>query len=117
MTVGGPRPAVRSNDGRTDRRHRRLRVLTGLVLDRLIDSGTFHPKLDAVAWAVGSSRAVVHRYFGARRAGFAHVARVAAGRVVDAIGLSAEARHALTPKDEKAIAMAVLAGRRLEPGE
>lgn len=115
---GGARPAVRDDDGRTSRSDRARRALTGLLLDRLIDLGRFHPKFDELGHAVASRKGeAITRVFGGRRPCLVHLARVAPARVVDALGLSAEARAALSPRDEKAIAVAVLAGRKLEAGE
>jgi hypothetical protein len=114
---GGPHPAIRPDDGRTMRSDCSRRNLSGRVLDKLIDKGDFHPKLDAIAWAADRGRSVLQSHFGTRRLLFAHLARIAPARVVDAIGLTPEARSALSERDERAIAMAVLAGRRLERGE
>lgn len=115
---GGAHPALRHDDGRVKRSDCRRRELSGLVLDKLIDAGDFHPKLESIAWAIGKAgRGILDRHFGPRRVFMAHLARIAAARVVDALGLSLEARLALSPRDEKAIAMAILAGRKLESGE
>lgn len=114
---GGAHPAIRPDDGRTMRTDCGRRSLAGRVLDKLIDQGDFHPKLDSIALAADRGRSVLQHHFGCRRLLFAHLARIAPARVVDAIGLSPEARAALSDRDERAIAMAVLGGRRLERGE
>jgi hypothetical protein len=114
---GGAHPAIRTDDGRTARPERAQREIFGRLLDRLVDAGRFHPALKDIEWAAGRARSFVSYRFGGRRLLMAHLARLAPARVVDAIGLSPEARYALSPRDEKAIAMAVLAGRKLEAGE
>jgi hypothetical protein len=115
---GGPRPACRPSDGRTARSDGARRVMAGALLDRLIDRGVFQPKFVQLGEAVGSAKGeAISRVFGARRLALTHLARIAPGRVVDALGLSPEARRALSDRDEKAIAWAVLAGKRLEAGQ
>ncbi len=115
---GGARPVCRDDDGRVMRSDRSRRAMSGLLLDVLIDRGIFQPKFEQLGEVVASKRgAAITTVFGARRLCLTHLARIAPHRVVDAIGLSPDARAALSDRDLRAIAWAVLAGKRLEPGE
>lgn len=83
----------------------------------LVLRGIFRPVIGRLTDTVGLSADGVCRLFGGGPGLFGHVARRHAGEVVDAIGLSPAARSRLSPRDERAIAMAVLVGSRLEGGE
>jgi hypothetical protein len=114
---GGPRFALRESDGRTKRSDCTRRLMAGRVLDALIDRAIFQPKYTDLTALAESKSGLIQRQFGSKRLLLTHIARIAPRRVVDAIGLSPEARAALSERDEKAIAWAVLAGKRLEPGQ
>jgi hypothetical protein len=91
---GGARPAVRDDDGRTSGPIAAPRAV-GPAARPLIDRGRFHPKFDELGGrrpARGRGDAIT-RVFGGRRPCLSHLARIAPGRVVDAIGLSREARQ------------------------
>lgn len=92
--------------------------MAGRLLEALIDKAIFQPKFEQLGEAVGSRKGeAIARVFGARRLCLIYLARIAPARVVDAIGLTAAARAALSERDERAIAWAVLAGRKLEAGQ
>ena len=87
------------------------------VVRSLALGGVFQPSSREITEAADLSVDGACRLFGSKTGLCAHVALRHAGCVVGGLGLSAEARLALSPRDERAIAMAVLAGRRLGAGE
>lgn len=115
---GGRHFAKRPTDGRVMRSEKSRAQLAADVLNEVIvKCGIFQPKLETLVGGVsGNYRTKVTRLFGSRRLVLTHLARSAPGQVVDAIGLSPEIRARLSERDERAIAWAVLAGRRLERG-
>jgi len=83
----------------------------------LVDDGNFQPSLKQIAHASGSYMSAAVDVFGSKRGLTVHAARHHAAAVVDALQLSAPARAALSERDVRALAMAVLGGRRLEAGQ
>lgn len=116
MSTGGPRFAKRPTDGRVIRTDRSRAAMAERVLAGVVAAGTFRPKLAHVVAVSGRCRTEVGRLFGSHRLVLTHIARTRPDKVVDAIGLSPEVRAALSPRDVRAIAWAVLAGKRLEEG-
>jgi hypothetical protein len=106
--------ALRPDDGRLQRTERSRAALAKAVLDDIVRHGDFQPKLSVILLQARTYRVGVTRYFGARRLLLNHLARTAPAAVVDAIGLEPATRAALSDRDVKAIAWAVLAGRRFE---
>jgi hypothetical protein len=106
--------ALRPDDGRLKRKERSAERLAKVVLEDVVARGDFQPKMMAILAAADMWRTGAVRYFGARRLLLNHLARTQPARIVDAIGLEPETRAALSERDVKAIAWAVLAGRRLE---
>ena len=115
---GGPHFARRTTDGRVLRADRSRKQLADDVLDRVIvKGGNYQPKLRTLVQDVtGNHRTKVSRLFGRRRLLLTHIARTAADQVVDSLGLDPHTRASLSKRDVRAIAWAVLAGRRLERG-
>jgi hypothetical protein len=107
---GGPRFALRESDGRTKRSDCTRRLMAGRVLDKLIDQGDLPSQATSPGpWPI-AERSVLQHHFGCRACCLPISPASPRRRVVDAIGLSPEARAALSERDERAIAMAVLAG-------
>lgn len=110
--------AVIARRQRADReRDRAYKRIVDNVLAFICRAGFYQPRADVLEREASTQRAQVARYFGAPSLLLRHIARQHAVEIVDSLGLSAEARAALTPRDVRAIAQAVLAGRRLERGE
>ncbi len=115
--MSGANFAKRPTDGRILRSERSRAALAERVLEAVVQQeGTFQPKLAHVIEASARSKTEVGRLFGSHRHVMRRIARTKPAAVVDAIGLSPEARATLSERDERAIAWAVLAGRRLERG-
>lgn len=93
----------------------RHRVVDALL--SLLQRGAFQPMVREVAETAAVSPAVINVSFGSPKGLRLYVARNHARALVDSLGLSPHARAALSPRDEKALAIAVLAGRKLEPGD
>ncbi len=108
--------AVRSDDGRLQRSEASRQRMAATVLADVVARGDFQPKLSVLIEQKGSYKQKLCRLFGSRRLLLNRIARTAPAEVVDAIGLSPAARAALGERDVRAIAWAVLAGRRLERG-
>ncbi len=103
-------------------RHRRPDKVTQAdslvrVVRTLALRGIFQPRLGQVTADAGTSVDAASRLFEGKRGLAEHVARRHAVEIVGGLGLSAPAVRALSARDVKAIAMAVLGGRRLEDGE
>lgn len=94
----------------------RKRLLDGLM-QCVVARGDYQPLQKAIILAAGVDLSAITRHFGSRKLLAAVLARRRPGAVVDALGLSPQARAALSARDEKILAMAVLAGRMLELGE
>lgn len=117
MSIGGAQFPKRPTDGRVLRSARTRDDMTSAVLEQLIVAkGEFHPSRKQVVADAGAGRTSLDRLFGSHRHLLRRIARHAPDQVVDAIGLAPETRAALSERDVKAIAWAVLAGRRLEGG-
>lgn len=116
MPAGGAHPIKRPSDGRARRSQRSREALAELVLSDIVGRGDFQPKMCRILEEVGTYKQKVDRLFGCRRLVLTHIARTAAGQVVDAIGLEPDTRAKLSEREVRAIAWAVLAGRRLERG-
>lgn len=114
--AGGSRPMRRPSDGRAIRSQRSRDALASLVLSDMVSRGDFQPKMCRILAEVGTYKQKVDRLFGCRRLVLTHIARTAAAQVVDAIGLEPDTRAKLSDREVRAIAWAVLAGRRLERG-
>lgn len=114
---GGRHFAKRPTDGRVLRAERSRARLAATVLAEVVARGIFQPKLSVVVELSGGYKQQIARLFGSRRFVLTHLARTAPAEIVDAIGLEPVTRARLTDRDVKAIAWAVLAGRRLEAHE
>lgn len=98
------------------RRAATVSALVGAFRD-LVRAGIFHPKTVSIAHAAATLPSMPVYLFGSKTGLGAHVALEHAGEIVGELGLSPAAMLALSPRDERAIAMAILAGRRLGAGE
>lgn len=105
---------TRRADQERDRAYKRI---ADNVLAFVCRIGLYQARADVLEREASTHRAQIHRYFGTPALLMRHLARQRAPEIVESLGLSAEARAALTPRDVRAIAHAVLAGRRLERGE
>jgi hypothetical protein len=114
---GGPHPAIRSDDRRTLRTEAAKNDVAERVLRHVAGLGRFQPKLTTLEFVASRGKSTINRLWGNKHLLLRHLARTEPRRIVDAIGLSPEARVSLSPRDEKALAFAVLAGVRLERGE
>ena len=116
---GGPRPGRRPDDRRhTAQAGRTAAVrlaLASQVMTSLIDRGVFNPKITQIAEI--ASRGTLHRHWQTKRRLLGDLARLAPERVVAALGLSAEARAALSERDRAGDRLGGFAGKRLEAGE
>lgn len=79
--------------------------------------GNYQPLLEEIAERSGEHYSAPGRLFGSKIGLCQHVARRYYADVVDTLDLSPAARAALSQRDERTIAMAVLGGRRLEAGQ
>jgi AcrR family transcriptional regulator len=102
---------------RPTRRQRRRASLVAAFLERFVRLGDFQPKGSELAAAAGVAPSIVNHHFGSRQGVGFQLAQQQTRAVVEALGLSPHALAALSPRDARAIAVAVLAGRKLEPGE
>lgn len=113
------RPA--STIARLTRANRERESRDRQIIDRaahyVITTGRYRVTGERLAAACGTIRARLVFVFGSIDDLMRRVARDHADRVVDSIGLSPQAREALSDRDVRAIAMAVLGHRRLGPGE
>lgn len=91
---------------------RLVRVVRNLAL-----RGIFQPKARQLTDEADLSADGACRTFKSKAGLLRYVAGRHAGEIVDSLGLSSGARISLSPRDERAIAMAVLGGCRLEAGE
>ena len=102
-------------------RARRSKAETAAVLVKAIRDlarrGVYQPRLEEIAQVSGEHYSMAGRRFGDKIGLCRHVARHYFADVVDTLELSDKARAALSERDEKTIAMAVLGGRRLEAGQ
>lgn len=112
-TVHRLAPASAAPGSRVARKAARVAALVKAVRD-LAHQGVYQPKASVVAGLAGTTDSEPARLFGSSTGLAAHVARHYAADLVDTLALSPKARAALTPADERAIALAVLAGRREE---
>lgn len=83
----------------------------------MVDAGNYQPTLKQIAHASGSYLSAAVDVFGSKRGLMTFVARHYAAAVVDTLQLSDKARAALSDREVKQLAMAVLGGRRLEAGQ
>ena len=105
-------PGMRRAAGKIAAGDRLVRVVRNLVL-----RGIFQPKARQLTDEAELSADGACRTFKSKAGLLRYVAHRHAGEIVGAIGLTPGARASLSPRDERAIAMAILAGRRLEADE
>lgn len=110
--VDRPRPPTKRPQARCEAT--RQRILNRLS-HHVATSGRYQLSLKEILSASGASHAsLISRYFGGIRLVLSCVARHDPKSVVDSLGLSEQAYAALTERDVKTLATAVLAGRRAE---
>lgn len=115
-TVHRLAPASAAPNSRVARKAATIAAMVKAIRD-LARQGIYQPSNTQIAGLSGAGSSEPARLFGSTADLCAHVARHYAADLVDTLDLSPRARAALTPRDERAIAMAVLGGRRLEDGQ